>query len=62
MAVFKCLQSGNLVEFVLAHDIESMRGHAGYVRVDVEEQEKPQERVNIPMFAPQKKIGRPKKF
>jgi hypothetical protein len=34
MAVFKCLASGNTVEFTLAHDIASMAGHSGYVRVD----------------------------
>lgn len=59
MAVFKCLQSGNLVEFVLPHDIESMKGHAGYVRIDAEEKEQEQ-RVNIPMLPPKKKPGRPK--
>lgn len=59
MAVFKCLQSGNLVEFVLPHDIESMKGHAGYVRIDTEEKE-PEQRVNIPMLPPKKKPGRPK--
>jgi hypothetical protein len=60
MAVFKCLQSGNTVEFVLPHDIESMKGHAGYVRIDQEQQD-PQERVNIPFLAPKVKIGRPRK-
>ena len=60
MAVFKCLQSGNTVEFVLPHDIESMKGHAGYVRIDQEQQD-PQERVNIPFLAPKVKLGRPRK-
>ena len=60
MAVFKCLQSGNTVEFVLPHDIESMKGHAGYVRIDQEQQD-PQERVNIPFLAPKVKVGRPRK-
>jgi hypothetical protein len=60
MALFKCLQSGNTVEFVLPHDIESMKGHAGYVRVDQEQQD-PQERVNIPFLAPKVKVGRPRK-
>jgi hypothetical protein len=61
MAVFKCLQSGNTVEFVLPHDIESMKGHAGYVRIDQEQQD-PQERVNIPFLAPKVKVGRPRKI
>jgi hypothetical protein len=34
MATFRCLQSGNTVTFTLQHDIDSMRGHAGYVRID----------------------------
>jgi hypothetical protein len=61
MAVFKCLQSGNIVEFVLPHDIESMKGHAGYVRIDQEQQDT-QERVNIPFLAPKVKVGRPRKI
>ena len=60
MALYKCLQSGNTVEFVLPHDIESMKGHAGYVRIDEEKQE-PQERVNIPFLAHKVKVGRPRK-
>jgi len=62
MAIFKCLTSGNLVEFKLPHDIESMKGHSGYVRVDIEENDKSDERVNIVMLPPKKKIGRPKKI
>ena len=34
VATFRCLQSGQTVTFTLPHDIESMKGHAGYVRVD----------------------------
>jgi len=34
MATFRCLQSGNCVTFTLQHDINSMEGHQGYVRVD----------------------------
>ena len=34
MATFKCLQSGQTVTFTLQHDIDSMKGHAGYVRID----------------------------
>ena len=36
MATFKCLQSGQTVTFESQHDIESMRGHSGYVRIDEE--------------------------
>lgn len=34
MATFRCLQSGNTVTFTYQHDIDSMKGHQGYVRVD----------------------------
>ena len=34
MATFRCLQSGNCVAFTLQHDIDSMKGHQGYIRVD----------------------------
>jgi hypothetical protein len=37
MATFRCLQSGNTVTFTLEHDINSMEGHQGYVRLDEEE-------------------------
>jgi hypothetical protein len=37
MAVFKCLQSGNTVTFTSQVDIDSMKGHSGYVRIDIEE-------------------------
>lgn len=65
MAVFKCLTSGNLVTFMAEVDIESMKDHPGYVRVDDEpkvESETPlPDRVT--MFAPvvTKRPGRPKK-
>jgi hypothetical protein len=55
MATFRCLQSGTLVTFTYQHDIDSMKGHQGYVRVDeIQTLAKPQQ-------APVKKIGRPKK-
>jgi len=38
MATFRCLQSGNTVSFTLQHDIDSMKGHQGYVRVDEQEE------------------------
>lgn len=33
MAKFRCLRSGNIVEFTQAVDIDSMVGHEGYERV-----------------------------
>ena len=60
MATFRCLQSGNTVTFTQPVDIDSMRGHQGYVRLDdtvqVESKIKP-----LPMKAPPKKMGRPRK-
>ncbi len=34
MATFRCLQSNNTVTFTQQVDIDSMRGHQGYVLVD----------------------------
>ena len=60
MATFRCLQSGNTVTFTQPVDIDSMRGHQGYVRLDeqVEPEIKP-----LPMLAPVsvKRMGRPRK-
>ena len=59
MATFKCLTSGQTVTFTYQHDIDSMKGHQGYVRIDdevVQEQVQP-----IEFAPPPKKIGRPKK-
>jgi hypothetical protein len=57
MATFRCLQSGTLITFTYQHDIDSMKGHEGYVRVEeVETPVKP-----ISQSAPVKKMGRPKK-
>jgi hypothetical protein len=68
MATFRCLQSGNTVTFTLQHDIDSMRGHSGYVRVDEDEPAKEfdpnAQRVNTPFTAPQqppRPRGRPRK-
>ena len=41
MATFKCLQSGQTVTFTYQHDIDSMKGHQGYIRIDEETIEKP---------------------
>ena len=59
MATFKCLTSGQTVTFVYQHDIDSMKGHQGYVRIDeevVKEQVQPLE-----LTPPPKKMGRPRK-
>jgi len=61
MATFRCLASGNTVTFTLQHDIDSMRGHGGYVRVD-EQGEQAQEVIKeLPLTAPEKRMGRPRK-
>jgi hypothetical protein len=65
MATFKCLQSGNTVTFTLQHDIDSMRGHQGYVRVDENapnvEQYVAQNTIILSPPELQKRIGRPRK-
>jgi len=65
MATFRCLASGNTVTFTLQHDIDSMRGHGGYVLVDEQgEQVLVQEASKeLPMTAPTpvKRMGRPRK-
>lgn len=38
MAKFRCLVSGNIVEFTQQVDIDSMVGHDGYVEVVEQEQ------------------------
>ena len=57
MATFRCLQSGTEITFTYQHDIDSMKDHSGYVRV--EDKKPPVEPTAQP--EPVKKIGRPKK-
>lgn len=66
MATFRCLQSGNTVTFTLPHDIASMKGHSGYVRVDEEEKEEDDSpdsvRQDTAFRAPVvRRMGRPRK-
>jgi hypothetical protein len=68
MATFRCLQSGNTVTFTLQHDIDSMRGHQGYVRVDEPEvtiDSRNSVRTDTAFTAPViptiKRMGRPRK-
>jgi hypothetical protein len=61
-ATFRCLQSGQTVTFTLQHDIDSMKGHAGYVRVDEDapvEEETRQLAMTPPEYA--RRPGRPRK-
>jgi|TARA_R110002126_G_scaffold140496_1_gene285347 hypothetical protein len=61
MATFRCLQSGQTVTFVHQHDIDSMKGHAGYVRLDEEQVETYEKPMVLSPPTPVKKLGRPKK-
>jgi len=67
MATFRCLQSGQTVTFTIQHDIDSMRGHSGYVRIDEDSMEPIQTVEDTPkgiILAPptaMKKRGRPRK-
>jgi len=61
MATFRCLQSGQTVTFVHQHDIDSMKGHAGYVRIDQEEKDLFEKPLILSQPQPVKKMGRPRK-
>ena len=61
MAVFRCLQSNNFVTFTLQHDIDSMKGHQGYVRIDEVESEETVKPLILKQPVPVKKMGRPRK-
>ena len=56
-ATFKCLISGNTVTFVHQVDIDSMKGHPDYVRV---EEDTPAKEETTPVVTT-KKMGRPSK-
>ena len=62
MATYRCLQSGNFVTFTQAHDIESMKGHQGYVRIDEVETEEAIKPLILKQPVPVKKMGRPRKI
>jgi hypothetical protein len=57
MAKFRCLVSGNIVEFTQQVDIDSMEGHAGYEWID-EDEEYVEE---TPQPPAKKRMGRPPK-
>lgn len=59
MAKFRCLASGNIVEFTQQVDIDSMEGHAGYEWVDEEDEEEYVEETPAP--TKKKRMGRPPK-
>ena len=66
MATFRCLQSGNTVTFNLQHDIDSMKGHQGYVRVDeaevtIESEVRTDTAFRAPVIPTIKRMGRPRK-
>ena len=60
MATYKCLQSGNTVSFTYQHDIDTMKGHQGYVRIDEVQQETSEKPLILTQLKP-KKMGRPRK-
>lgn len=49
MALFKCLQTGNTVEFDLEHDVRTMRQHPDYVEIveEVKQEEKPAKKTAV---------------
>jgi hypothetical protein len=45
MAVFKCLTTGNTVEFHAEHDVKAMQEHPGYEEVkEVKKESKPKKK------------------
>jgi hypothetical protein len=64
MAIFRCLQSGQTVEFTQPHDIDSMKGHAGYECIDAPETSGDNDEHLVIMRPPeaQKRLGRPRKI
>jgi hypothetical protein len=62
VATFKCLTSGQTVTFIYQHDIDSMKGHQGYVRIDVAEGQQEETPVVINLTPPTKRQGRPRKL
>ena len=63
MATYRCLASGNTVTFTLQHDIDTMKGHGGYVLVDEQGDQVPVQEASkeLPMTAPEKRMGRPRR-
>ena len=66
IATFRCLQTGNTVSFTYQHDIDSMRGHQGYVRVDepevtIESEIRTDTAFRAPVIPTIKRMGRPRK-
>ena len=65
MATFRCLESGNTVTFTLQYDIDSMKSHQGYVRVDEPEvigsAMKTDTSFRAPVIPTIKRMGRPRK-
>jgi hypothetical protein len=56
MATYRCLQSNQEVTFTNQFDIDGMKGHQGYVRIDEEKT------IDKPLtLSEPKKIGRPRK-
>ena len=66
MATFRCLQSGNTVTFTYQHDIDSMKGHQGYVRVEepevtIESKTRTDTAFRVLVIPTIKRMGRPRK-
>jgi hypothetical protein len=51
MAKFKCIVSGNVIEFTNQVDIDSMVGHEGYIKLEEQVIEAPKEVIVKPTVA-----------
>ena len=61
MATFRCLTCGQTVNFTYQHDIDSMKGHQGYVRIDEVQEETSEKQIVFQPPVTVKKMGRPRK-
>jgi hypothetical protein len=65
MAKFRCKASGNIIEFTIQHDIDTMEGHDGYEEIfddaGVEQEEEEKQVEEAQTETPVKRKGRPPK-
>ena len=62
MATFRCVVSGTVITFTQQHDIDAMRGHEGYVRLDETDEKVGEIRTDTAFAPPQRRPGRPRKI
>ena len=61
MAKFRCKASGNIIEFTIQHDIDTMEGHDGYEEIFDDDEQEDEQVEETQTEAPVKRKGRPPK-